>query len=314
MILNGIDEIVGRGDLIDRCIFLHLPTISDKRRRLESAFWLEFEAASPRLLGALLTAVSGGLSMLLAGQFAGLAAHGRFRPMGGGRRSWPGLATRGLPGGSTTPIAGRPALPSWKTARSPLRPAEMMDGARGTYRGTASMLLEGLGSMTPAEITRSAQWPKTPRLFARILRRIAPQLRLIGINIRFDRRPNAREIKIWNVRDVERPATAEARPPALRDLDPVRSPRSRPDLQRCPPCGKHLGSSVEQSRCGGDIASTFLARVVKITQTPRLPCLAVIIVPMPAYNSVRFGAPRSHGGRVGARCSGASDRWSAASG
>jgi hypothetical protein len=112
----------------------------------------------------------------------------------------------------------------------------MMDGARGTYRGTASMLLEGLGSMTPAEITRSAQWPKTPRLFARILRRIAPQLRLIGINIRFDRRPNAREIKIWNVRDVERPA-----PGAQASTAPV--PRDEPGT----PCSTAMTQSMTQA-------------------------------------------------------------------
>jgi len=86
----------------------------------------------------------------------------------------------------------------------------MMDGARGTYLGTASMLLEGLGSMTPTEITRSAQWPKTPRLFACLLRRIAPQLRLIGIDVRFDRGRDARLITVSAVPEVKLRAAAGA--------------------------------------------------------------------------------------------------------
>jgi len=34
-----------RGDLLDRAIILHLPTISEQRRRTEAAFWKQFEAA-----------------------------------------------------------------------------------------------------------------------------------------------------------------------------------------------------------------------------------------------------------------------------
>jgi len=64
--------------------------------------------------------------------------------------------------------------------------------------------------MTPREITRSAQWPKTPQYFAIALRRIAPQLRLIGIDVRFDRGRSVRLITISKVRDVARPAVAPA--------------------------------------------------------------------------------------------------------
>jgi hypothetical protein len=37
MILTGIDDFVRRGDLADRCVFLHLPRIRDQNRRLEKA-------------------------------------------------------------------------------------------------------------------------------------------------------------------------------------------------------------------------------------------------------------------------------------
>ena len=55
-----------RPDLADRALFLTLPSISDARRRPEIELWREFELARPRLLGALLDAVSHGLQVLPA--------------------------------------------------------------------------------------------------------------------------------------------------------------------------------------------------------------------------------------------------------
>ena len=62
IILNGIDEVISRSDLLDRSILLHLPRLS--RRFDESTFWGEFEDARPRLLGSLLDAVSVALSRI----------------------------------------------------------------------------------------------------------------------------------------------------------------------------------------------------------------------------------------------------------
>mgnify|MGYP001567769299 FL=1 len=58
IIINGIDAMIERGDLQDRTIPLVLPQIPSDRRRDEKEFWREFEAARPRLLGAVLDIVS----------------------------------------------------------------------------------------------------------------------------------------------------------------------------------------------------------------------------------------------------------------
>jgi hypothetical protein len=52
-----------RPDLADRGLFVTLRPISEAQRRLEKELWREFELARPRLLGALLDAVSHGLRM-----------------------------------------------------------------------------------------------------------------------------------------------------------------------------------------------------------------------------------------------------------
>jgi hypothetical protein len=64
IILNGIDDIVVRGDLADRSILLLLNPIADDKRRTEKDLSHEFEAAHPAILGALLDAVAHGLREL----------------------------------------------------------------------------------------------------------------------------------------------------------------------------------------------------------------------------------------------------------
>ncbi len=58
VILNGIDDIATRQDLIDRSLVLTLPPIPEEKRQLEACVWAKFNEARPKILGALLDAVS----------------------------------------------------------------------------------------------------------------------------------------------------------------------------------------------------------------------------------------------------------------
>jgi hypothetical protein len=59
VLLTGIEDLATRGDLLERSIVLTLPPIPEDRRRSERALWKQIEAVRPRILGALLTALSG---------------------------------------------------------------------------------------------------------------------------------------------------------------------------------------------------------------------------------------------------------------
>src|SRR5262249_27076965 len=63
-IINGIEEVATRSDLIDRTLMLTLPPISPEDRIPEQEFWEQFYEARPKILGALLDAVSGALRRL----------------------------------------------------------------------------------------------------------------------------------------------------------------------------------------------------------------------------------------------------------
>ena len=72
MILNGIEEVATRNDLLDRSVILYLPEIPQASRRSESELWAEFRREHPRILGALLDAVAGALRNRDAVQLEGL--------------------------------------------------------------------------------------------------------------------------------------------------------------------------------------------------------------------------------------------------
>jgi hypothetical protein len=54
IMLNGIEDFVGRPDLADRSVFLTLASIADEARQSEEEFWAAFETDRPLILGALL--------------------------------------------------------------------------------------------------------------------------------------------------------------------------------------------------------------------------------------------------------------------
>src|SRR5215207_980803 len=58
VILNGIDHLAVAGDLRDRSIIVELPPIPSDKRRPEKGFYRELEEVRPKVMGALLDAVS----------------------------------------------------------------------------------------------------------------------------------------------------------------------------------------------------------------------------------------------------------------
>ena len=60
-LLTSVSDVIARSDLADRAILIELPPIPEHRRRPEEEFNAPFEAARPRILGALLDAMVVGL-------------------------------------------------------------------------------------------------------------------------------------------------------------------------------------------------------------------------------------------------------------
>ena len=194
IILNGISQVATRGDLLDRAVVVTLPPIPDERRKDEATFWQEFDVAHPRILGALLDAVSCGLKRLPSVQLD--------------RK--PRMADFAL-----WSVAAEPACP-WREgafleAYAGNRQGAVeaiLDGdpvadvalALAPWTGTATELLAELNTQTDDALTRRKDWYAKPRQVSDALRRVAPGLRKVGLAVDFGRHGRGRTRLIRIVR------------------------------------------------------------------------------------------------------------------
>jgi hypothetical protein len=202
-ILNGIEELATRGDLLDRGIGLTLPAIPDERRRTEAEFWRDFEAARARILGALLDGVAAGLRNLPH-------VHLRAKPRMADFVVW---AHATLPGVGLDPetfdrayLGNRTRASAHVLEASALTPAlrELVQTTPTGWRGTATELLKRLEGM-PAAQTHRRDWPKDATRLSGELRRLLPQLRRQGIEIEFkEGRAGGVHTRVITVRKVRR--------------------------------------------------------------------------------------------------------------
>ncbi len=203
VLMNGIEDLATRSDLLDRCLCLTLPTIADSERQEEEALWERFEEIRPRVLGALLNAVVAALNnknkvtLTSKPRMADFAAWivaaepalgwsvGKFLETYTANRS---LANRLV---VDTSVLAAPIL--------------ALVESEPFWLGTANELLHTLGDGYADERTRKDKnWPTTARKLTGELRRLAPNLRRLGVEVKFaDEIPNG-HTKKGNLIQLER--------------------------------------------------------------------------------------------------------------
>jgi len=195
VVLNGIEDIVTRPDLADRAIFLTLDPIPEERRRPEKELWATFDKARPQILGALLDAVSVGLRRLpdtklekhpRMADFAlwATACEGALWDEGKFGRAYAGNLDEAVD-------SVIEADPVGSAVRS-------LMASRTVWTGTATDLLGVLTEAVGEKISRAKTWPASARALSGRVRRAAPFLRKVGIDIAFSKegRAKTRTIKI----------------------------------------------------------------------------------------------------------------------
>ena len=184
ILLNGIEDIATRSDLADRAIQLILPVIPDERRQDEDELRAKFEERRPRILGALLNAVSGALAEFGTTKLDSkprMADFARWVTAAESALGWaPRSFLRAYSGNRE--LANSLAIESESIGQAVVN----LIYARESWYGTASELLAELEGDNPDEKTRRRQdWPKSARQVAGQLRRLAPNLRKVGIDVTF---------------------------------------------------------------------------------------------------------------------------------
>jgi hypothetical protein len=180
-ILNGIEELATRGDLLDRSVILYLPSILPGQRRPEHAFWQQFESQRPQMLGALCDVVSHALRCVDTVEVADL-------PRMADLAQWvtAGEASLGWEPGTFLDAyqRNRSAANSLALEASSLV-LPLRSVAKGGFHGTATKLLARLNDTVPDDVRREKGWPRNARALSGALRRLAPNLREIGIDVAF---------------------------------------------------------------------------------------------------------------------------------
>lgn len=198
ILINGIEEVATRPDLLERSITLTLPPIPDDRRVDEDSLWKQFHETRPRILGALLDAVVMALRNLPTVKLDVMPRMADFC-------RWVVAAEPALP---WTPgnfmaayNANRAAGNDLALEASPVAAVivKLMEG-KPEWTGTATQLLKELDSLIDEAGKRRPDWPKTARGLSGAIKRITPALRRGGIVVtQAARTEKARQLHIEHI-------------------------------------------------------------------------------------------------------------------
>ena len=180
-IITGIDSLATRGDLLQRSLMVSLPSISPERRKTRAALETQLNEARPRILGALLTALSQTLRALPDTNPAELPRMADFAKFAIASTQALGLTQAAFwdAFNSNQEEAHEIATESSPIAQAILRLME----TRTVWQGTAAELLADIEPLTTEKILRSRQWAGNPRSLGKALTRLAPDLRGLGIDV-----------------------------------------------------------------------------------------------------------------------------------
>lgn len=194
IIVNGICNVVSRSDLADRAVFLNLSTIGDHNYRPDDEFARDFEAVRPRVLGALYDLIARAMGVLPRVELT--------RP--------PRMAAFAKWGVAVEQAAGWPEgsfMAAYRSNRTDAHVAAVDSNPLGTaitvfmnarenWEGTATTLLTALAEVdehgrpkwVDERTQKSKSWPHTAAAMGQAIRRVAPDLRAVGIDVDPDRR------------------------------------------------------------------------------------------------------------------------------
>ena len=194
IVLNGIEEIATRGDLLDRAIVVYLASIPEAKRCTEAELWDAFERVRPGIMGALLTVVSAALR----NETATVLSH---KPRMADFARWVTAAESTLGWETGTFLAAYSA--NRREANDLTLDASLVSQAvrdwvvtlTEPWEGTATDVLKVLDGRADDKTKKLKAWPDNGRVLSNALRRLSPNLRAAGVVITFDiRRHGGRRV------------------------------------------------------------------------------------------------------------------------
>ncbi|MGD9932888.1 MAG: hypothetical protein AB7T37_04145 [Dehalococcoidia bacterium] len=209
VVLNGIDDLTARGDLADRTVLITLPAIETESRRTEADLWAEFEAIAPAVFAELLGLTAGALRELPQVALAETPRMADFAFWGSAverAAGWPVDTFAGAYGESrvraeAAVIDSQPVIDATVKLMDSLKmPVHVVGKVSATeWSGRASELLNVLNAGLQ---DRPPSWPRQPSRLSNLLRRAAPVLRSLGIEVEMGERVGKHRVRVITIRKV----------------------------------------------------------------------------------------------------------------
>lgn len=217
-ILNGIDDIAQRPDLLDRSIVINLPSISESGRKDEKTFWKNFNEMHSSVLGAMCDVISDGLNVLPNVSLS-------HKPRMADFAKWITACERSLGwyDGEFMDIYNdnRGKAIDQGLESDPFASAiiELLK-QESEWIGNASQLLARASNFTDDRTTRSKAWP-TSRSVRNRLRRINPSLKKKNIEYEPWESKKHRTLKLELIKtsSPSSPSSPNAQPQSLEGYD-----------------------------------------------------------------------------------------------
>ena len=183
--INGIGDIITRPDLMDRTILICPPVITESKRRNEKEFWAGFDADRPKLLGALLDAVSLALRNINTVRLETMPRMADFARLATAAEPAIGEGISFMDAYNANREEAHATVVETSTLGEHLRALVLLSGI---WEGTATELLKELDARASDSEKRSHSWPKVPNRIKPALQRLAPSLRHIGVTVEYPKR------------------------------------------------------------------------------------------------------------------------------
>ncbi len=202
ILLNGIEEVATRADLLDRCLVVSFQAIPEEQRRSEAELWAAFDLARPRIFGALLDALVCALRHLPQVKLPRSPRMVDFAKWGTAAESALGLPAGGFINTYLQNIRAACDLPIEASAiAGPLQALLKQQGQTlQSWTGTATELLKELRAIADEEVKRQSNWPKNAQQLSGELKRLAPNFRQKGVHIEHGRSATAKRTRGITVR------------------------------------------------------------------------------------------------------------------
>lgn len=196
IVLNGINIVATRADLLDRSIILELNRIKEETRKEESIIWQDFNRDLPAIIGAILSTLSKAMEIFPSVQLTHLPRMADFT-------RWGYAITEAL--GQKGEVflkayqanqnkSNEETLASHPVASAIIALMEKKD----SWDGSVSTLLDALESTAAKEKinTNSKSWPKAAHILSRRLKEVKSNLESVGITYAIRHAGNTKNIKI----------------------------------------------------------------------------------------------------------------------